>query len=123
MVDDDPDDALLFSYAMETLRTPFRFSLHQDGLNLLKTLSDERPNIIFLDLNMPTKNGYECLQEIRSEPSFNNIPVVIYSTSGNKKDIEKCFKYGADNYVIKPFSISGISTMIRKLCNTEWTAS
>ena len=120
MVDDDQDDALLFTYAMETLTTPYRFSIRHDGINLLNVIATERPNIVFLDLNMPTKNGYECLREIRSNANFDNIPVVIYSTSASRNEIDKCFKQGADKYVIKPFTIAAISTMINQLCNTGW---
>lgn len=120
MIDDDPDDLLLFTYAMESLPSAFQLSLKNNALKITEVLEKETPNIIFLDLNMPTTNGTECLKEIRSHKEFDEIPVVIYSTSSNKNEINECFKNGANSYVVKPVTISAITRMIEAVCNDNW---
>jgi CheY-like chemotaxis protein len=60
------------------------------------------PNLLFLDLNMPRKNGLQCLKEIRSNEKLKNISVAIYFTSHNKRDMEETFRNGANVYITKP---------------------
>ena len=62
----------------------------------------ELPDIIFLDMNMPGKSGKECLREIRANPKFREIAIVIYSTSASAADLEDTFVAGANVYVKKP---------------------
>lgn len=123
MVDDDPDDSVLFAYAMEALPSVYQFSLQSDSSKIPQALEAEAPDIVFLDLNMPNKSGKECLKEIRSHKEFDDIPVVIYSTSSNKNEINECQKNGANGYVVKPVSIHAITKMIEELCNTNWINS
>ncbi|MBI4549403.1 MAG: response regulator [Candidatus Omnitrophica bacterium] len=61
-----------------------------------------RPGLIFLDINMPRKTGLEALQEIKAHPALRQIPVVMLTISKDKKDIEKCYQYGANSFVTKP---------------------
>ncbi len=91
LADDDDDDSMLFKEALSKVASSITVSLAEDGqklINYLNTLSI--PDMIFLDLNMPRKNGLECLKEIRSDDKFDHIPVIMYSTSQSKKDIEAC---------------------------------
>ena len=120
MVDDDPDDSIFFTYAMAALPPDYRLSLQNDSSKLTEVLERETPNIIFLDLNMPSKDGKACLKEIRARKEFDEIPVVIYSTSSNKNEINECLKNGANSYVVKPASINGITKMIEEVCNDNW---
>src|SRR5689334_19087096 len=70
--------------------------------NWLKEHPIELPDIILSDLNMPGKNGYDIITEIKSNPSYTHIPVIVTSTSSTKTIIEKCLHMGAADYVIKP---------------------
>lgn len=80
-------------------------SVVNDGNELIDYLNHSDnylPDIIFLDINMPGKNGLECLKELRQEGRFNEIMIVIYSTSGAESDIREAYRYGANNYLKKP---------------------
>jgi CheY-like chemotaxis protein len=113
LADDDDDDREFFSEVLSELDATVTISTVKNGTELMKVLSDpanELPDIIFLDLNMPCKNGRECLHDIKKSVRLRHIPVIIYSTSSNVKDIENAYNEGADLYVTKPntFAIAGI---------------
>lgn len=72
------------------------------------------PNVIFLDLNMPKKNGHEALQEIRSNPNFPRMVIIILSVSTDDKDIEKSYSLGADSFITKPTSLMDLVWVLKK---------
>lgn len=75
------------------------------GDSLLEWLNDHpatKPDLILSDLNMPGKNGYDILDEMRSNPQWEKIPVIITSTSSTKSIIDKCYSKGAAEYIVKP---------------------
>lgn len=118
--DDDPDDALLFTRAVDILDRPILLSFAEDGRQLLKFLDKETlPDMVFLDLNMPFKSGLECLKTIRAEKKFDNLPVVIYTTSKNPEDINSCYKLGANLYVVKPYSFEDIIKSVKKILSLD----
>lgn len=80
----------------------------------------ERPNLLFLDLNMPVKNGMQCLREIRQNLAFNDLAIAIYSTSSTEQDIEDTFIYGANIYINKPSSFAKLKEVIEKVLQINW---
>ena len=120
--DDDTDDALLFTQAADLLRSPILLSFAEDGEQLMKYLDkDSLPDMIFLDLNMPVKNGVECLREIRSNKKLDWLPVIVYTTSDNTRDIDACFELGANLYVVKPTSFESIIKTLKKILTIDFT--
>ncbi len=114
--DDDTDDALLFTQAADLLTSPILLSFAEDGEQLMKYLDKEvLPDMIFLDLNMPVKNGFECLKEIRSDKNFDRLPVIVYTTSDSPSDIKACHELGANLYVVKPTSFESIIKTLKKI--------
>lgn len=84
LADDDEDDCLFFKDAIEELPVNASLQTVNDGeqlMRMLNTKSMSLPDILFLDLNMPRKTGYECLSEIKLSEKLKTLPVVIYSTS------------------------------------------
>jgi CheY-like chemotaxis protein len=121
LADDDSDDSFLFNEAVEQSELPLTLSRAEDGNQLLTFLESEgSPDVLFLDVNMPYKNGIECLHEIRANEKYDNLPIVIYSTTNYKVNIDACYQGGADFYVVKPNSFEQILTMIKTVCNKEW---
>lgn len=119
--DDDTDDALLFTQAADLLTSPVLLSFAEDGEQLMRYLSREMlPDMIFLDLNMPVKNGVECLSEIRSDKKLDWLPVIVYTTSDNPKDIDTCFNLGANLYVVKPTSFESIIKTLKKILTLDF---
>jgi CheY-like chemotaxis protein len=106
LADDDIDDSYLFCEAISEISNVIEFSYVSDGEKLLHFLHTQRhPDLIFLDLNMPGKNGKECLYEIRGNEKFDRIPIVIYSTSSGQRDVQACFDGGANYYLGPTFPL------------------
>jgi|SRR5690554_3367951 len=121
--DDDQDDRMLFKEAIEEVRIKTNLSLFKDGKELMDYLTSSNvilPEIIFLDLNMPIKNGMQCLSEIRSNVKLKNLIVAIYSTSSSENDIEQTFINGANIYINKPNSFGALKKIIDKVLQLNW---
>lgn len=118
--DDDIDDLDFFKEVTTEINEPV--SLFDEGDKLLHTLHNPPPkaSVIFLDLNMPVKSGFDILQEIKANPSMENIPVIIFTTSINPKDIEMSKKLGADLYIRKPASMSALRKAIDHVLSIDW---
>jgi CheY-like chemotaxis protein len=118
LADDDADDRLLFYEAIKRASAETELSVANDAVELIELLSGSNPDsvrLVFLDLNLPVKNGLECLADIRSNVLLRDIPLVIYSTSVNPDDINKAFEAGADFYVPKPASFTELVGFIKHL--------
>ncbi len=74
-----------------------------------------RPDLILLDLNMPRKDGWETLQEIRQNPNFAGIPVVIMTSSSSKEDVYGSYALGANSFITKPASFDGLVRVMNVL--------
>lgn len=119
--DDDTDDALLFTQAADLMKSSILLSFAEDGEQLMRFLAKESlPDMIFLDLNMPVKNGIECLKEIRSDKKLDQLPIIVYTTSDNPRDIDTCYKLGANLYVVKPTSFESIIKTLKKIINIDF---
>jgi CheY-like chemotaxis protein len=120
LADDDEDDYIFLKSAAEQASSPVKLLHALNWLELLRVLNrTPLPDIIFLDLNMPVKNGLECLELLRAEEKFNNISIIIYSTSSAKKDIEEAYRLGANYYVVKPSSQEQITRLIERICEFD----
>jgi CheY-like chemotaxis protein len=104
LADDDEDDRYAFTLAMNELNESVSLVHAEDGEKLLSLLdaSKTEPHLIVLDINMPKKSGLDCLDGIRAAGRFKATPIVIFSTSIDKKAIEHAKKHGADFYIQKP---------------------
>jgi CheY-like chemotaxis protein len=120
LTDDDADEVMLFQEAIKEVPFLVELSSAENGYDLLKALENNQPNLIFLDLNMPGKSGKECLQEIRLNPVFQDIPVIIYSTSNNRDDIDTCYNHGANLYIVKPQLFRDIVKALEKVLAIDW---
>jgi len=101
-VDDDPEDIEIFVEALKECDRSAKCLVAQNGKKAMDILhSDLLPNFIFLDINMPVINGKVILMEIRKDKKFNDIPVVMYSTTINPGEIEDYKKMGANRFLVK----------------------
>ncbi|MCL6261566.1 response regulator [Aquiflexum sp. TKW24L] len=126
LADDDEDDRLFFVEAITQLNLDSNIKLVNDGNELMKYLKDQDsplPDLIFLDLNMPAKNGIECLSEIRTDKQLNKLSVAIYSTSAAEVDIEECFVRGANVYINKPNNFESLKTVLSRVITTNFQYS
>lgn len=72
-----------------------------------------RPSLIILDLNLPGTDGREVLAELKQDQNLKTIPIVIFSTSSNPKDINTCYRYGISGYIVKPMGSDRLSQLVR----------
>ncbi len=122
LADDDYDDAELFHEALTTIDPQISFRHVENGeavLNFLTNESTGKPDIIFLDLNMPAMSGWQCLAKLKNNAKLKEIPVVMYSTSSNLREKEIAMDLGAVGFVTKPTDFSALidvlHTIIRNL--------
>jgi CheY-like chemotaxis protein len=109
LADDDGDDADLFKEALSIAAPPIGFSHVSDGVRVFQFLSNSKnakPDLIFLDLNMPLMNGWQCLAKLKNHTNFKEIPVIMYSTSSHYRDKEIAKELGALAFFTKPSDFS-----------------
>jgi CheY-like chemotaxis protein len=119
LADDDADDRMLFGEALKELTTLTKLTLSNDGLELMSNLGTMVPDIVFLDLNMPRKNGFQCLEEIRNTPKLKDIPIIIFSTTANNDAVNKTYLLGANYYICKPNSFRLLVKAIETVLTLE----
>lgn len=124
LADDDADDRLLFEEALMEVSKNIALTTAHNGEQLMKILDDTTPpppHLIFLDLNMPLKNGLECLDAIKKDNKLKDIPVVIFSTSCQKEAIDKVYSRGADYYICKPDNYQKLKTVLNRMFSIDLT--
>ena len=117
LADDDEADRLLFKEAISELKIKTVVHSVNDGVDLMEALALENqplPQLLFLDLNMPRKDGMECLKEIRANDKYNDISIAIFSTSGADDDMEETFLNGANVYIHKPNDFGSLKKLLER---------
>jgi CheY-like chemotaxis protein len=107
LVDDDKEDCLLFKEALEELPVTASLTTLHNGEQLMRLLSKKTvapppDRILFLDLKMPRKNGFEVLSEIKKDEKLEKLPVIIYSRSSHQEVANLLYGKGAHYYIRKP---------------------
>lgn len=118
LADDDFDDAYFFKEAIQTLPKPLNIVVVRNGEELMRYLNEHTgklPELLFMDLNMPLKNGFECLEEIKTNEKLKSLPVVIYTTSDQKEILEPLYKAGAQFFVQKPDNFPKLRSIVIKV--------
>ena len=101
LADDDNDGRYFFNMALKEVSIATHLTTVSDGERLMDYLSENLPDVLFLDLNMPRKNGNECLVAIKSDKKLKQLPVIIYSTSLQDAVADVLYKNGAHYYLHK----------------------
>jgi CheY-like chemotaxis protein len=116
LADDDTDDCLFFKEALDELQLSTHLTIVHDGEQLMQLLineTNEFPDVLFLDLNMPRKNGFECLSEIKHSKNLNQLPVIIFSTSYEQEVVNQLYHNGAQYFIRKPSEFSQFKKIIQ----------
>jgi CheY-like chemotaxis protein len=115
LADDDPADCILFKDALEELPVTAQLSIVHNGEQVIDALSkpgSELPDVLFLDLNMPRKNGFVTLSEIKRNTELQDLPVVIFSTSSDLEMVKMVFRDAAHYYIAKPVDFLQLKKVI-----------
>ena len=121
LADDDRDDHDFFKDALTDIAPSVNLSIVEDGEALLALLKHYIPDFIFLDLDMPCKNGLECLTEIRTNPTLQSIPIVIFSSTSRPANIDAAYEMGADLFFIKPSNFNDLVASVKAILSLNWT--
>ena len=116
LADDDTDDCFFFKEALRELLLYTKLTTVQDGEQLMQLLTNETnvlPHVLFLDLNMPRKNGFECLTEIKLSKKLKQLPVIVFSTSFEQEVVNQLYKNGAQYFIRKPSEFSQFKNIIQ----------
>jgi two-component system, chemotaxis family, response regulator Rcp1 len=122
LVEDSPTDAKLTLTALNLAKVANQVSHVEDGVQAMEFLQHQgkyagapRPDLILLDLNLPRKDGREVLEELKADPKFNTIPVVVLTTSKAEQDILRSYQLHANCYITKPVNFEQFLEVIKSI--------
>ena len=114
LADDDGDDKQLFREALEAVDPSVVCYCVDNGQEALDLLSNqEKPHLIFLDINMPGMNGWQCLKAIKDNEAYKHIPIIIYSTSGHQREVDIAIDLGALCFFTKPHNFNELKKILQ----------
>ncbi|GAB3715022.1 response regulator [Spirosoma flavus] len=128
IADDDSDDRLFMERALRQSGYTHNIQFVEDGEELMEYLrhtgryteeTSPWPNLLVLDLNMPRKNGFQALKEIKDDTELRRLPVVVMTTSSADEDVLKTYHLGVNSFVTKPFNFNRLVEMVVAL-KTYW---
>lgn len=117
LVDDDLDDTSLFEEVLQQVDPAVVFASAANGHEALAALREgiTRPDVIFLDLNMPRMDGRQCLAALKEDDTLKQIPVIMYTTSSQPKDVEQAMQKGAVSFITKPTSLKELQEILEAI--------
>jgi DNA-binding NtrC family response regulator len=120
--DDDEDDLVFFREAVHSISPNIKLYTYQNGYDLLHALENPPPvpKVIFLDINMPTKSGYDVLCEIKNSDLLRDIPVIMYSTTCTVENVSRCKSMGANYFITKATDVNGMIESINHAIKIDW---
>ena len=127
VVEDNDDDVVLIEAAFTESSLDASYDLVRDGEEAMHYLRGDdvtpshKPDLVLLDINMPRKNGFEVLHDIKEDPELRHIPVIMLTTSSRDSDVVQAYRGGAASYLVKPLRFDELKAMARKLAD-YWTA-
>lgn len=120
LADDDVEECFLFKSIVFEVAPHIEVQTVNDGDQVAGSLAALRPDLLFLDLNMPCKNGIQCLQELKDNLHYRSIPVIVYSTSASPLDINQAYGFGASLYIKKPSLYKELIETLRQVFQMDW---
>ena len=120
LIDDDPDDQLFFHDAVQVVQPGLICELASNCQEAFDQLElPPSPDYIFMDLNMPVMNGFECLVFLKNKSEYKDIPIIIFTTSKNLNDISKTQQLGARWYMTKPDDFKVLCSKLNKILQKD----
>ncbi|MBM3262381.1 MAG: response regulator [candidate division Zixibacteria bacterium] len=117
ITDDDPNMLEIISMAFETTGGSYEILTASDGRKAMEMVKSHHPDLLILDLMMPNGHGYWVCREIRSDKSFDTMPILVLSAKYYPKDREEVLAMGANAFMTKPFALRQIVERSRTLMN------
>jgi DNA-binding response OmpR family regulator len=121
LADDDEDDVSIFQDMLKEVGPEIKLSIFSDGNELISHLQYLLPDLLFLDLDMPRKNGLECLLSIRKNPASENLPVIVFSSTTRQANIQTAYEMGAHLFLIKSPAFTEYRASIKAVLELGWS--
>jgi len=113
VVDDEPHVIKTLAFVLE--KEGYEVLTAGNGEEAINKVHESKPDLMFLDVMMPRKNGYEVCQELKNDSKYKNIHIIMLSAKGQEADREKALNLGANEFMTKPFSPAGVVSRVREL--------
>jgi DNA-binding NtrC family response regulator len=120
IAEDDDDDFFIFSVAISETSFAVILRRAEDGELLMQLLKEEIPDILFLDMLMPCKDGKQCLLEIRSDRRYDSLPIIVYTALEDLETVEYAYRQGSNLFSIKPNSIEDLKEALQRILSIDW---
>lgn len=121
LAEDNLEHCFFFERALKEVSPRTKFSAVHDGEKLIQLLDSYLPDLLFLDLAMPCKNGVDCIKEIREHRIYDSMPIVVFSVTEDQQAIQAAYGYGANLYVVKPDEYYSLKTLLQNVLSFDWT--
>lgn len=113
IVDDEPNIVISLEFLMK--REGFEVSIARDGEEALRKVEESVPDLILLDVMMPKKSGFEVCQQLRANPAYSALKIIMLTAKGRDTEVTKGLDLGADAYMTKPFSTKELAAQVKSL--------
>jgi DNA-binding NarL/FixJ family response regulator len=123
LADDSLEHCFFFRKALKEVAPHVEFAEVHDGEKLIELLESYLPDILFLDLAMPCKDGVQCIKEIRADRIYDFMPIIVFSVTSDEATIQAAYSFGADLYIIKPGEYSLLNTVLKNILSMDWNNS
>ena len=120
LAEDDHDDVLIFETALKEADILYQLRHAENGEKLFVLLKENIPYILFLDINMPCKDGVACISEIRKTREYDHLPIIMYTSNLLNKIVDDCFASGANLYLAKAFTFTTLADNLKKIFSIDW---
>ena len=123
LADDDNDEVLLFEMALQQVVLRFTLRHAVNGEKLFDLLREQIPDILFLDIRMPCKDGISCITEIRSDRKYDKMPVIMYSSLKYSSFVEETYRKGANLFIEKASTVEELTAKLKKVFSVNWQSN
>ena len=120
LAEDNLEHCFFFRKSLKEVGPEIQLTEVNDGEKLVTLLERYLPDLLFLDLSMPCKNGMQCIREIRENKSLDVMPVIVYSINSKNHSIQTAYDLGANLYIIKPEEYGEMVSCLRKVLSMDW---
>lgn len=121
LAEDNLEHCFFFKEALKQVAPDVQFTEVHDGDKLISFLENFLPDILFLDLAMPCKNGIQCIKEIRENRFYDSLPIVVFTISARNHTIQTAYGFGANLYFVKPEEYSQLVWSLKTILSIDWT--
>ena len=121
LAEDNLTHCFFFKKALHQVAPEIKCNDVHDGDGLMTLLQNFIPDLLFLDLDMPCKNGVECIKEIRENKAYDVLPIVVFTISAQENAIQTAYGFGANLYFVKPSDLSQLVGSLQKILLMDWS--